>query len=58
VGCLIFFDFQSGDTFVEMLLDMACETLRPLEERGEKAEKEDLTAIIEKFRQKVFAELK
>lgn len=54
-GLLNFFDFQLAETFVEKLLDMAFETLRPLEESGEKPEKEDLTAIIEKFRQKVFA---
>ena len=54
-GLLNFFDFQSAETFIEKLLDMAFETLRPFEEIGEKVEKEDLTAIIEKFRQKVFA---
>lgn len=54
-GLLNFFDFQSAETFIEKLIDMAFETLRPLEESGEKPEKEDLTAIIDKFRQKVFA---
>jgi hypothetical protein len=54
-GLLNFFDFQSAETFVEKLLDMAFETMRPLEESNDKPEKEDLTAIIEKFRQKVFA---
>lgn len=53
-GLLNFFDFQSAETFVEKLLDMAFETLRPVEEPGEKPEKEDLTTLIEKFRQKVF----
>lgn len=53
-GLLNFFDFQSAETFVEKLLDMAFETLRPLEEPGEKPDKEDLTTLIEKFRQKVF----
>lgn len=54
-GLLNFFDFQSAEMFIEKLLDMAFETLRLTDEQGEKPEKEDLTAVIEKFRQKVFA---
>lgn len=54
-GLLNFFDFQSAETFIEKLLDMAFETMLPLEESGEKPENEDLTAVVEKFRQKVFA---
>lgn len=52
-GLLNFFDFQSPETFIEKLLDMAFETVQPVEGEG-KADKEDLAAVIEKFRQKVF----
>jgi DNA repair exonuclease SbcCD ATPase subunit len=54
-GLLNFFDFQSAETFIEKLLDMAFETMQPSDEGSDRLEKEDLTGVIEKFRQKVFA---